>query len=84
MGVMTLRDVAELLRRCGRHYRAIPVEVDGYAFHRTRGAFESDRRRDAELRAAGIDTTRVTWRQLTDEPLAVIARLAQSLAAASR
>ena len=29
------------------------VEVDGYAFHRTRRAFERDRRRDADLASRG-------------------------------
>jgi very-short-patch-repair endonuclease len=55
------------------------LEVDGYAFHRTRRAFERDRRRDAELIAAGYRVMRITWRQLTDEPEALIARVARSL-----
>lgn len=58
----------------------VAVEIDGFAFHGTRRAFERDRRRDARLQAAGISTMRVTWRQLRDEPLAVIARLAGALA----
>ena len=29
------------------------VELDGYAFHRTRASFESDRARDATLQLAG-------------------------------
>ncbi len=56
------------------------VEMDGYAFHRTRAAFERDRRRDAELAAAGFRVVRVTWRALTTEPEALIARLAGALA----
>ena len=52
------------------------VEVDGYAFHSSRAAFERDRRRDAELGAQGYRVVRVTWRQLTDEPEAVVAILA--------
>jgi very-short-patch-repair endonuclease len=55
------------------------VEVDGYAFHRTRAAFERDRRRDADLVAAGFRVMRVTWRQLCDEPEALVVRLARSL-----
>jgi len=58
------------------------VEIDGYAFHRSHGSFERDRRRDAKLRAVGVSATRVTWLQLVDEPLAVIARLAAGLATA--
>jgi very-short-patch-repair endonuclease len=55
------------------------VEVDGYAFHRTRAAFERDRRRDADLVAAGCRVMRVTWRQLCDEREALVVRLARSL-----
>jgi very-short-patch-repair endonuclease len=56
------------------------VETDGYAFHRTRARFENDRRRDAILLAAGYRVMRVTWRQLEEEPEALIARLATALA----
>jgi very-short-patch-repair endonuclease len=56
------------------------VEVDGYRFHSSRAAFERDRRRDAHLQAAGFRVMRVTWRQLKQEPLAVVARLARVLA----
>lgn len=62
--------------------RRLVVEVDGYTYHSSRSAFERDRRKDAVLRAAGFDVIRVTWRQMEDEPLAVIARLAQALARA--
>jgi very-short-patch-repair endonuclease len=55
------------------------VEVDGYAFHSTRAAFESDRRRDAELQMKGYSVMRVTWRQIVEEPEALVARLAQRL-----
>jgi very-short-patch-repair endonuclease len=56
------------------------VEIDGYATHGDRTAFERDRRRDQALVAAGYRVIRITWRQLTTEPYAVIARLAQALA----
>lgn len=55
------------------------VEVDGYAFHSSRDAFEADRRRDAAFAAAGFRVMRVTWRHLTNEPETVVARLAQAL-----
>lgn len=58
------------------------VEVDGYAFHSTREAFERDRRKDAELRAAGFRVHRVTWRQLARERDWVVATLAVQLSAA--
>jgi very-short-patch-repair endonuclease len=55
------------------------VEVDGFAFHSSRAAFERDRRRDAELQAVGFTVTRITWRQISDEPEAVLVRLASTL-----
>jgi very-short-patch-repair endonuclease len=55
------------------------VEVDGYAYHGNRAAFERDRRKDAQLTAAGYTVIRITWRQLKDEPLAVVALLARLL-----
>ncbi|MGH3266985.1 MAG: endonuclease domain-containing protein [Trebonia sp.] len=60
------------------------LEVDGFRFHSTRRAFEHDRRKDQTLRAAGFYSTRVTWRQLQSEPLALAARLAQALVWATR
>ncbi len=63
------------------HWRSerLILEVDGYAYHRSRAAFERDRRRDAELGAAGLRVLRVTWRQVVGEPEALVARLAQAL-----
>jgi very-short-patch-repair endonuclease/predicted transcriptional regulator of viral defense system len=48
------------------------VEVDGFAYHSTREAFERDRRRDARLQAAGYRVVRFTYRQIVSEPGAVI------------
>jgi very-short-patch-repair endonuclease len=56
------------------------VEVDGFAYHSTREAFERDRRKDADLQALGLRTTRVTFRQIATEPEATIARLSAMLA----
>src|SRR5687767_14033661 len=61
--------------------RRFVVEVDSFAFHSTREAFERDRRKDADLMAAGYRVQRVTWRQLLDEREAVVARLARALSA---
>jgi very-short-patch-repair endonuclease len=55
------------------------VEVDGYRFHSGRRAFERDRRRDQAHIAAGYRIIRVTWRQLTEEPLVIIATIARAL-----
>ncbi len=55
------------------------VEFDGWGAHGHRLAFEKHRKRDQILVAAGYRVIRVTDRQLLDEPLAVIARIAQAL-----
>lgn len=55
------------------------VEVDGYAFHSSPDAFKNDRRRDTVLVAAGFRVTRLTWQQITEEPMPIVARLAQAL-----
>jgi very-short-patch-repair endonuclease len=132
--VVSLRDVTELLRRCGRHRgrarlhalvehhttttftrsdaeelfldlvrrarlpqpltnvrrhgyeidflwpeHGVAVEIDGYTFHHTRRRVERDHRKDAALKDAGIAVTRLTWGQLQDDALALIARLAGDL-----
>jgi hypothetical protein len=52
------------------------VELDGWQVHRTRAAFERDRRQDAEiLERAGIPTLRITYERLIREPAAEAARL---------
>ncbi|MFU8814467.1 MAG: type IV toxin-antitoxin system AbiEi family antitoxin domain-containing protein [Pseudomonadales bacterium] len=56
------------------------VEVDGFAFHGDRVAFERDRERDASLAALGCVVMRVTWQQLVGRREAVIARVASALA----
>jgi len=61
-----------------RSHRLV-VEVDGFAYHATRTAFERDRARDATLQAAGYRVIRLTWRQIAEEPHAVVARLASLL-----
>lgn len=45
----------------GRH---LVIEVDGWETHRTREAFEEDRRRDAELARRGYTVLRFTTRQI--------------------
>lgn len=55
------------------------LEVDGFGTHGHRRAFEADRRRNAELAAAGFTVMQITWRQLQDEPVAVVARIAAAL-----
>ena len=40
------------------------VELDGWAFHRTRNSFERDRERDTEGLAAGLPTVRITHERI--------------------
>lgn len=54
--------------------------MTGYAAHGHLHAFEHDRRLDHQRAAAGYHTIRITWRQLTHEPEAVVARVAGGLA----
>jgi very-short-patch-repair endonuclease len=58
------------------------VELDGFATHGTRRAFERDRRRDRQLHAAGWRVVRLTWEQLGEPelPAEMSALLQDSLA----
>jgi very-short-patch-repair endonuclease len=55
------------------------VELDGYRAHGTRSAFEEDRARDLRLKLLGYEVLRVTWRQLSDDPHAVLGTLRKLL-----
>lgn len=55
------------------------VELDSRGVHGTDRAFQSDRQRDRTLLAEGYRTLRVTWHQLRDEPLEVVADLRRAL-----
>jgi very-short-patch-repair endonuclease len=43
------------------------VELDGFAYHRHRAAFERDRARDTALQVAGYRVIRLTHRRLSDD-----------------
>jgi very-short-patch-repair endonuclease len=60
------------------------VEVDGYKYHGHRRAFERDRRKDMALRDGGYEVIRITWRQLTEQALMVVAHVARALDRAER
>lgn len=68
------REVDFLWRR-----QRVVAETDGYRFHRGAGAFEDDHDRDLDLRAAGFDVIRFTFRQVTAEPSRVAASIAAEL-----
>jgi very-short-patch-repair endonuclease len=48
------------------------VELDSLEFHRTPARFESDRKRDIDLKRFGYTVIRITHRRLKREPAAVI------------
>jgi hypothetical protein len=54
------------------------VETDSWSAHGTRTAFERDRRRDADLLAAGWRVLRVSYQRLQREPAWVAARIAEA------
>ena len=59
--------------------RRLIIEVDGWAAHGHRLAFERDRARDAAHTLAGWTVVRFTYRQVTERPLEVAAKLAALL-----
>jgi very-short-patch-repair endonuclease len=54
--------------------RRLIVELDGWAFHRTRAAFEQDRVRDAALQLAGCRVLRFTDRRLSRDAESTLRR----------
>ncbi len=60
------------------------AELDGREAHGTDQAFESDRRRDRVLLVEGWRSTRITWRQLRDEPEEIAADLGELLRVGAR
>lgn len=55
------------------------VEIDAFQTHGSRAAFERDRRRQEDLKLAGVEMTRVTGTRMKREPKAVADRLAALL-----
>jgi len=64
--------------------RRVVVELDSHGFHSTPSEFERDRRRDADLQAAGYRVLRFTWRQVTEQPSWVAQRIQAVLSAVVR
>jgi very-short-patch-repair endonuclease len=58
----------------------VVLEFDSYAFHATRAAFERDRTKTAALTRGRYVVLRTTWRELTGESHALVARTAEALA----
>lgn len=55
------------------------VEVDGYASHSSRWAFERDHAKGAALRDAGYLLLRFSAKQVRDEPERTVARIRSAL-----
>lgn len=55
--------------------RGVIVETDGFRYHGNRGAFESDRVRDARLQSLGYRVLRFTYRQVCDRSAEVVCSL---------
>jgi very-short-patch-repair endonuclease len=61
--------------------RRLAAELDGRDTHLTPLAFELDRERDRKLAVAGWRVIRITWRQVTETPDALLADLRALLGA---
>jgi very-short-patch-repair endonuclease len=60
---------------CRWREQRLSVELDGYAYHDTRHAFEQDRQRERETRARGDEFRRYTWRDVAENPEPMLADL---------
>ncbi|MEJ7798238.1 MAG: hypothetical protein WKF42_07035 [Solirubrobacteraceae bacterium] len=58
----------------------VVLEFDSYAFHATRAAFERDRLKTAALTRGRYLVLRATWRELTRDSHALLARTSEALA----
>jgi very-short-patch-repair endonuclease len=56
------------------HHR-LTVELDGYRYHRSRHAWEQDRRREREAHARGDDFRRYTYGDVFEQPALMLAEL---------
>lgn len=67
--------------RCDFVWRAqrLVVEADGHRTHRTRQAFERDRRNDRRLVMGGWTPVRITWRQVAREGIELAATVSRLL-----
>jgi very-short-patch-repair endonuclease len=77
----------ETNRRVGGRYvdcrwpeHQLIVELDGYRYHRSRHAWEQDRRREREARARGDEFRRYTHGDVADDRTLMLAELQQLLA----
>jgi very-short-patch-repair endonuclease len=62
----------------------LTVELDSYTYHRSRHAWEQDRRREREARARGDEFRRYTYGDVVEDPRLMMAELRALLPAAPR
>jgi very-short-patch-repair endonuclease len=62
----------------------VVAEVDGYAAHSSRRAWERDHRKDADLKRRGYDVVRLSYSDITDHSERTVATLALMLLHPSR
>jgi very-short-patch-repair endonuclease len=55
--------------------RRLTIELDGYVYHRSRHAWELDRRREREARARGDEFRRFTYGDVMETPGLMLAEL---------
>jgi len=55
--------------------RRLTIELDGYRYHRSRHAWEQDRRREREARARGDEFRRYTYGDVLEDPRLMLAEL---------
>ena len=60
----------------------LSVELDSYRFHKSRHAWEQDRKREREAYARGDDLRRYTWGDVFEDQRLMLAELAKLLATA--
>jgi very-short-patch-repair endonuclease len=61
----------------------LTVELDGYRYHRSRHAWEQDRRREREARARGDEVRRYTYGDVLERPALMLAELRALLRAST-
>lgn len=72
---MTNQETDRRLVDCRWPDRRLTVELDSFRFHSSRHSWEQDRLREREAYARGDQFRRYTWRDVTEEPRAMLREL---------
>ena len=62
-------------RACRWPEQRLTVELDSYRYHRSRHAWEQDRRREREAHARGDQIRRYTYEDVFDDPTLMLTEL---------